>query len=217
MYYFLCFPDAGSSRKSSWDFPTPTFKDTKVERGDWSERSSKSRRGLSSRESKRRKHEDESARFTPAYRLNSWAKDRRKSGATPAPGMKWENTVDREMWEEEQKRIDREWYNMDEGYDDGNNPFASVSEEYTKKKEEQLEQRKKKRLSAQQRQINKDNELWERNRMLTSGAVHSIDINEDYDEESIDRVHLLVHNIVPPFLDGRIVFTKQPEPVIPVR
>lgn len=29
-------------------------------------------------------------------------------------------------------------------------------------------------------------------------------------------MHLLVHNIVPPFLDGRIVFTKQPEPVIPV-
>ena len=31
------------------------------------------------------------------------------------------------------------------------------------------------------------------------------------------RVHLLVHNLVPPFLDGRIVFTKQPEPVVPVR
>lgn len=106
---------------------------------------------------------------------------------------------------------------MSLGYDDENNPFSSVSEEYTKKKEEQLEQRKKKRMSAQQRQINKDNELWERNRMLTSGVVHSVDFNEDFDEESIDRVHLLVHNIVPPFLDGRIVFTKQPEPVIPVR
>lgn len=103
------------------------------------------------------------------------------------------------------------------GYDDGNNPFANVSEDYTKKKEEQLEQRKKKRMSAQQRQINKDNELWERNRMLTSGVVHSVDFNEDFDEESTERVHLLVHNIVPPFLDGRIVFTKQPEPVIPVR
>ncbi|ROT62118.1 putative pre-mRNA-splicing factor ATP-dependent RNA helicase PRP16 [Penaeus vannamei] len=31
------------------------------------------------------------------------------------------------------------------------------------------------------------------------------------------KVHILVHNIVPPFLDGRIVFTKQPEPVIPVK
>ncbi|XP_044269534.1 pre-mRNA-splicing factor ATP-dependent RNA helicase PRP16 [Tribolium madens] len=212
--------DVGPSKKSSWDFPTPST--YKGGGGDWSERSTKSRKSeRSSRESKRRKYEDESARFTPAHKYNSWAKDRKRSGATPMPGkdgiIKWDNTVDRELWEEEQKRIDREWYNMDEGYDDGNNPFASVSEEYTKKKEEQLEQRKKKRLSAQQRQINKDNELWERNRMLTSGAVHSIDFNEDYDEESIDRVHLLVHNIVPPFLDGRIVFTKQPEPVIPVR
>lgn len=103
------------------------------------------------------------------------------------------------------------------GYDDESNPFSSVSDEYTKKKEEQLEQRKKKRMSAQQRQINKDNELWERNRMLTSGVVHSVNYSEDFDEENIDRVHLLVHNIVPPFLDGRIVFTKQPEPVIPVK
>ena len=53
--------------------------------------------------------------------------------------------------------------------------------------------------------------------MLTSGVVLNMDHNEDYDEESEARVHLLVHNIVPPFLDGRIVFTKQFEPVIPVR
>lgn len=28
------------------------------------------------------------------------------------------------------------------------------------------------------------------------------------DETDENRVHLLVHNIVPPFLDGRIVFTR---------
>ncbi|CAG9863000.1 unnamed protein product [Phyllotreta striolata] len=202
-------------KKSTWDYPTPLLHKTKgVE---WSERSSRSHRSL--RDSKGGKYEDDTPRPTPAHKFNNWAKDRRKTGATPnlEEKVKWDNTVDRENWEEEQKRLDREWYNMDEGYDDENNPFASVSEEYTKKKEEQLERRKKKRLSAQQRQINKDNELWERNRMLTSGVVHSVDYNEDFDEESIDRVHLLVHNIVPPFLDGRIVFTKQPEPVVPVR
>ena len=32
-----------------------------------------------------------------------------------------------------------------------------------------------------------------------------------------NQVHLLVHNIMAPFLDGRIVYTKQAEPVIPVR
>jgi len=62
-----------------------------------------------------------------------------------------------------------------------------------------------------------DNELWERNRMLTSGVVQAIIGDEAIDDENVARVHLLVHNIVPPFLDGRIVFTKQPEPVIPVR
>ncbi len=42
-------------------------------------------------------------------------------------------------------------------------------------------------------------------------------MDEDFEEEAGDKVHLLVHNIVPPFLDGRIVFTKQPEPVVPVK
>ena len=62
-----------------------------------------------------------------------------------------------------------------------------------------------------------DNDKWETNRLLTSGIVLRTDIDEDFEEESEAKVHLLVHNIVPPFLDGRIVFTKQPEPVIPVK
>ncbi len=53
--------------------------------------------------------------------------------------------------------------------------------------------------------------------MLTSGVIQSLGNDEDADDDIVARVHLLVHNIVPPFLDGRIVFTKQPEPVVPVR
>ena len=53
--------------------------------------------------------------------------------------------------------------------------------------------------------------------MLRSGAVMRLDFDDDFDEDSEARVHLLVHNIIPPFLDGRIVFTKQPEPVIPLK
>ncbi|GBP35317.1 Pre-mRNA-splicing factor ATP-dependent RNA helicase PRP16 [Eumeta japonica] len=94
-------------------------------------------------------------------------------------------------------------------------PFGETSAEYVRAKEEQVEKRRNRKVSAQRQQKDKDNELWERNRMLTSGVVHSVNVNNDLDEESVDRVHLLVHNLVPPFLDGRIVFTKQPEPVIP--
>ena len=62
-----------------------------------------------------------------------------------------------------------------------------------------------------------DIEKWETNRMLTSGVVQRLEVDEDFEDEQQNRVHLLVHNMVPPFLDGRIVFTKQPEPVIPVK
>lgn len=44
---------------------------------------------------------------------------------------------------------------MDSGYDDTNNPFANSSDDYTKRKEEQLAKQLKKRVSAQRRQINK--------------------------------------------------------------
>lgn len=53
------------------------------------------------------------------------------------------------------QRMDRAWYDLDSGYDDTNNPFANIPEEYTKKKEEKLMKTTVKRMSAQQRQLNK--------------------------------------------------------------
>lgn len=208
--------DEKPSKKSSWDFPTP--KSRAGDSGEWSERSNRSRRNNNNTNSR---HVTPSPRPTPAHHFNAWAHDRKRSGATPHVGNEsdqpWGNEEDKDLWEDEQRRLDREWYNIGEGYDEENNPFSGTSSEYLKKREEQLEQKRTKRISAQQRQINKDNELWERNRMLTSGVVMTINVNEEFDEEAVERVHLLVHHIVPPFLDGRIVFTKQPEPVIPVK
>jgi len=71
----------------------------------------------------------------------------------------WASETDRDEWEEAQNRLDRQWYNLDEGVDETNNPFSDVSESYAKKKELQLAQSKKKRMSAQQRQINKVREM----------------------------------------------------------
>lgn len=62
---------------------------------------------------------------------------------------------ERESWEAEQKRLDREWYGLDEGYSDEHNPFSGMSEAYQKRKEEEVEKKKKMRMSARQRQINK--------------------------------------------------------------
>ncbi|XP_077297512.1 ATP-dependent RNA helicase l(1)G0007 isoform X1 [Arctopsyche grandis] len=202
-------------KKSAWDFPTPDIRGNRESSSDPSERSKYDYKGNRKpmRDGKGRLYED-TPRASPAYKYNAWLGSKRKNESAR---LNIDNEGERESWEEEEQRLDREWYHMGEGYDEDSNPFAGTSVEYTRKKEEQMEQKRKKKLSAKRQQINKDNELWERNRMLTSGVVHAINVNEEYDEESADRVHLLVHNLVPPFLDGRLVFTKQPEPVIPVK
>ena len=51
--------------------------------------------------------------------------------------------------------MDRAWYDNDGAYDEANNPFAGISDEYVKRKEEALAKNTVKRISAQQRQINK--------------------------------------------------------------
>ena len=64
----------------------------------------------------------------------------------------------------------------------------------------------------------RDADAWEENRMLTSGVAQRKTHDNTLDEEEeATRVHLLVHDIKPPFLDGRKVFTKQIDPVSAVR
>ncbi|CAI2172411.1 14512_t:CDS:10 [Funneliformis geosporum] len=126
---------------------------------------------------------------------------------------------DRLEWEEEQKQLDREWYNIEESsgaLDEEHNPFADYTD-FVQKKEEELAQKQLKKLTARQEQYNKDNELWETNRMLTSGIVQRREIDLDFEDDSEARVHLLVHDLKPPFLDGRMVFTKQLEAVQSVK
>ncbi|XP_064129884.1 pre-mRNA-splicing factor ATP-dependent RNA helicase PRP16 isoform X3 [Loxodonta africana] len=132
-------------------------------------------------------------------------------------GIPFDTEEERQQWEDDQRQADRDWYMMDEGYDEFHNPLAYSSEDYVRRREQHLHKQKQKRISAQRRQINEDNERWETNRMLTSGVVHRLEVDEDFEEDNAAKVHLMVHNLVPPFLDGRIVFTKQPEPVIPVK
>lgn len=75
--------DPMPSRRSSWDLPTPVAGQPD---GDWLERSS--RRGTD--KSDRKQRHDETPRPTPTHKYNSWARDRKKTGATPVPGRgKW--------------------------------------------------------------------------------------------------------------------------------
>ncbi|KAJ5586915.1 uncharacterized protein N7459_002680 [Penicillium hispanicum] len=65
----------------------------------------------------------------------------------------------------------------------------------------------------------KDIDNWETNRMLTSGVAQRRNFEGDFNPEDDEatRVHLLVHDLRPPFLDGRTIFTKQQEPISAIR
>jgi pre-mRNA-splicing factor ATP-dependent RNA helicase DHX38/PRP16 len=53
--------------------------------------------------------------------------------------------------------------------------------------------------------------------MLTSGVATRKTIDLDFEDESESTVHVIVHDIKPPFLDGRTVFTRQLDPINPIR
>jgi pre-mRNA-splicing factor ATP-dependent RNA helicase DHX38/PRP16 len=54
--------------------------------------------------------------------------------------------------------------------------------------------------------------------MLQSGVAQRRHFDDDFnDDDDGIRVHILVHDLKPPFLDGKTVFTKQIDPVPAVR
>ena len=53
--------------------------------------------------------------------------------------------------------------------------------------------------------------------MVTSGVATRKTIDLDFEDDSESTVHVMVHDLKPPFLDGRIVFTKQLDPINPIR
>ena len=74
------------------------------------------------------------------------------------------------------------------------------------------------RVSARQSALQDDQDAWEENRLLSSGAAvrgeHSLD---NIHTEQDTRVTLLVHQVKPPFLDGRVSFSTVREAVPTVR
>ena len=129
-----------------------------------------------------------------------------------------------EPTDEDAKALDRDWYGGDEfgGHvfgDDTHNPFASyeMSAWETQQVESAKAEKMTSRYDARREQRQRENDAWETNRMLVSGVAQRRDMASDFDDEEATRVHLLVHDLKPPFLDGRTVFSKQVDPVPAVR
>ncbi|CAG1961557.1 unnamed protein product, partial [Fusarium graminearum] len=124
---------------------------------------------------------------------------------------------------DEDKALDRDWYGGDEfgGHsfgDDTHNPFASYGAWEGQQQEAARHEKMSIRFDARREQRNRDNDAWETNRMLQSGVAQRRDMASDFvDDDDSTRVHLLIHDLRPPFLKGRTIFTKQLEPVPAVK
>ncbi|KAK1680311.1 hypothetical protein QYE76_041159 [Lolium multiflorum] len=133
--------------------------------------------------------------------------------------------ITEEMMQEMDYNADRAWYDCEENNAvfDGDNYVADDSS--YKKKEAQLPKKLTRRdgslmtLSQSKKlsQMTADNAQWEDRQLLRSGAVRGTEVQTEFDDEDERKVMLLVHDTKPPFLDGRVVYTKQAEPVMPLK
>ena len=73
------------------------------------------------------------------------------------------------------------------------------------------------RMSARKSALRDDQDAWEENRLLSSGAAVRGDVDLNVTTEDDTRVTLLVHQVKPPFLDGRASFSTVREAVPTVR
>ncbi|GJP82722.1 hypothetical protein CLOP_g12969 [Closterium sp. NIES-67] len=166
------------------------------------------------------------------YRAERGAGEGEVLGGAEDEGMR------REM-EEAERQADRSWYDSEEAgsvFDsgEGSNPFGGFGDEQALEEKKQAKQKQaaqlQKRmvrsdgsamsLAASKRltQLSADQATWEDRQLMRSGVVrNAAELSTDIDDEDENRVLLLVHDTKPPFLDGRIVFTKQQEPVMPLK
>lgn len=95
-----------------------------------------------------------------------------------------------------------------------NNPKIEAREkEMEQKRQQNATLRRNPRRSA----MEDDQEAWENNRLLSSGAAVTGEVSLDMATEEDTRVTLIVHQVKPPFLDGRVSFSTVREAVPTVR
>ena len=114
-------------------------------------------------------------------------------------------------------------YVLDKADQDGNGDMGRFLFENakTKAREAEMEQKRKSnpRFNARQSALQDDQDAWEENRLLSSGAAtrNHVDLDRAHSTEQDTRVTLLVHQVKPPFLDGRVSFSTVREAVPTVK
>jgi pre-mRNA-splicing factor ATP-dependent RNA helicase DHX38/PRP16 len=140
------------------------------------------------------------------------------SSSSSGVRLKSEPQLTKQERDMEERDADREWYSMDDGtaMDSSTGPFLGDQKKFARM-EQEMAKRQVRKMSARAMARNEDANRWEDNRLLTSGVAVRDRVQTEFDSETENKVHLLVHDLKPPFLDGRIVFTKQQEMVSVVK
>jgi pre-mRNA-splicing factor ATP-dependent RNA helicase DHX38/PRP16 len=180
---------------------------------------------------KRRKLDPEEYSIAPRPKFRKPNNHRDSRGQTPrilengsTPNQKSFDGPEPLLEDFDSMALDRDWYGGEEnGHtfgDDSHNPFGGAESAWQDAQREAAltEKKQNNRASMRAQQKQKDVDAWETNRMLQSGVAQRRHFDDDFnDDEESTRVHILVHDLKPPFLDGKTVFTKQIEPVPAVR
>uniref|UniRef100_A0A1D1Y1U1 RNA helicase n=1 Tax=Anthurium amnicola TaxID=1678845 RepID=A0A1D1Y1U1_9ARAE len=143
-------------------------------------------------------------------------------------GSKQYHGISEEMQQEMNYDADRAWYDREEHgtLNDGDSSSLFFGDDASfQRKEAELAKRLTRKdgtlmtlaQSKKLSQLTADNAQWEDRQLLRSGAVRGTELQMDFEDEEERKVILLVHDTKPPFLDGRVVFTKQAEPVMPIK
>ena len=174
-----------------------------------------------SRQISKNKFEDFKNKSNKSNYLSWDSTPRRSSNKWDDDGHHRLHNLVNEDYESEQQKLDREWYNnlgeeSEISGDFEHNPFEQY-EDLDYKFNQKINSNNFKKLSAKQIQFNKDNDAWESNRMYQSGIKSRSNLDFDFEDDNQSKVHVLVHDLKPPFLDGKILFTKQLEPVNPIK
>ena len=94
--------------------------------------------------------------------------------------------------------------------ENNNNPDSEANKILARIQQRQTQRKKNPRISQMERDATK----WEEERLFRSGAVRQVNERDlDFEEELEFRVHVLVKDMKPPFLDGRQQFSKILKPV----
>lgn len=176
---------------------------------------------------KRRRLNDSRASTPRSYRGDTPSyNDRSRNGRPEGPRSNFEGpepSVD----EADTTALDRDWYNTAEDGaalgDESHNPFGGVEDVTWADQERERELLAKKmaargRVNHKQLERQQAADAWETNRMLASSVAQTREQYNNLDDDNDEtRVHLLVHDLRPPFLDGKTIFTTQRDPISAVR